>query len=135
VHLIDKRAGLAAIAALTFFFLHVAAGAQAQMRGDDGAAPQVKLESILGREVSNRDGDGGRVIDVLTDLDGNLRAVVIEFGGFLGIGTRKIAVEWSALRFVREGERVLLVADVGRDQLRQTPEYKATNSPVVAPGK
>jgi hypothetical protein len=90
-----------------------------------------RLESLLGREVRNREGDGGRVIDVLADADGNLRAVVIEFGGFLGIGTRKIAVELSALRFVRDGSRIAIVVDVSRDQLRAVPEYKVNDPPVV----
>jgi len=31
-------------------------------------------------------------------------AAVVEFGGFLGIGTRKIAVAWSDLRFETEGQ-------------------------------
>ena len=56
------------------------------------------LESVLGREVRTRvEEDVGRIIDLLADRYGRVQAAVIEFGGFLGIGTRKIAVEWSAL--------------------------------------
>ena len=51
-----------------------------------------QLESLLGREVRTRgEGDSGRIIDLLTDRDGKLQAAVVEMGGFLGIGTRKIA--------------------------------------------
>ena len=87
--------------------------------------------SILGRDVTNREGDGGRVIDVLVDPDGRLGAVVVEFGGFMGIGSRKVAVEWGALRFVREGNRTALMVDISREQIRDAAEYKAGESPNV----
>lgn len=103
---------------------------QTQKPAEDSASKS-RLVSILGREVTNREGDGGRVIDVLIDPDGRSEAVVVEFGGFLGIGSRKVAVDWSALRFVREGNRNLLVVDVSRDQIRDTPEYKPNEPPAV----
>jgi hypothetical protein len=93
--------------------------------------PKSRLVSILGREVTNREGDSGRVIDVLVDLDGYSGAVVVEFGGFMGIGSRKIAVAWGALRFVREGSRTLLTVDVSRERIRDTPEYKPNEPPTV----
>jgi hypothetical protein len=98
---------------------------------EDGAAQKSRLVSILGREVTNRDGDGGRVIDVLIDLDGRSGAVVVEFGGFMGIGSRKVAVRWDALRFVREGNRSLLIIDVSREQIKDAPEYKPNEPPTV----
>lgn len=86
--------------------------------------PVQKLESLLGREVSSRpDGDNGRMIDILVDSQGRIRAAVVEFGGFLGIGTRKIAVDWSAFRM----ENGAVVVDITRDQLRAAKEYKAGN--------
>jgi hypothetical protein len=97
----------------------------------DEAVPKSRLVSILGREVTNREGDTGRVIDVLVDLDGYSGAVVAEFGGFMGIGSRKVAIAWGALRFVREGNRSLLTADVSREQIRDTPEYKPNEPPSV----
>ena len=108
------------------------AGAQAESPAtEEGAASKPRLVSILGREVTNREGDGGRVIDVLVDLDGRSGAVVIEFGGFMGIGSRKVAVEWNALRFVKEGKRTLLTVDVSRDQIRDAPEYKPNEPATV----
>jgi hypothetical protein len=94
-------------------------------------AQKSRLVSILGREVTNREGDGGRVIDVLVDLDGRSGAVVVEFGGFMGIGSRKVAVDWGALRFVREANRSLLTIDISREQIRNAPEYKPNEQPAV----
>jgi hypothetical protein len=84
-----------------------------------------ELESLLGREVKTRvEGDAGRIIDLLVDPHGRVQAALIEFGGFLGIGTRKIAVAWSALRFESEGKKPVVIVDLTRDQLRASPEYK-----------
>ena len=41
----------------------------------------------------------GRLVDVLVDDQGQPQAAVIDFGGFMGVGNRKIAVDWSALHF------------------------------------
>ena len=91
-----------------------------------------QLESLLGREVRTRvEQDAGRVIDLLADRHGRVQAAVIEFGGFLGIGTRKIAVEWTALRFESDGKQPVLIVDLTRDQLRVAPEYKANEPAVV----
>jgi hypothetical protein len=98
----------------------------------EAASQREGLKSVLGREVRTRtDEDGGRVIDVLFDHSGNTQAAIIEFGGFFGIGTRKIAVGWRDLRFVIEGNRMVVIVNVTRDQLRLVPEYKPSGSTVV----
>jgi CBS domain-containing protein len=86
------------------------------------------LESVLGKDVATlREGDSGRVIDVLIDGHGRVRAAVVEFGGFLGIGTRKIAVDWAAFRFAGKS----IWVDVTREQLRAAAEYKANEPPLI----
>ena len=62
----------------------------------DGNAAQ----TLLGKPVQSVKGeDLGRVVDVVVDRSGLLRAAIIDFGGFLGVGTRKIAVDWRMLHF------------------------------------
>jgi hypothetical protein len=59
---------------------------------------------------------------------------VIDFGGFLGVGSRKIAVDWNALRFGRvadKGDAVTL--ELTKDQVKAAPEYKE-GSPIVVLG-
>src|SRR5438128_2636176 len=56
-----------------------------------------EVSTILGKSVrSNADEDMGRIVDIIVSRDGQVRAAIIDFGGFLGIGTRKIAVDWFA---------------------------------------
>ena len=94
-----------------------------------------EVEGILGREVrSATDENMGRVVDVLVDRTGQVRAAIIDFGGFLGVGSRKIAVDWNALHFPqpgKPGERIAL--DLTRDQVRTAPEYQ-DGKPVVVLG-
>ena len=64
-----------------------------------------EVEGVLGRDVrSAADEDMGRIVDVLVDRAGQVRAAIIDFGGFLGVGSRKIAVDWNALHFPEPGK-------------------------------
>jgi hypothetical protein len=99
--------------------------------------PRDHLFRILGKEVLSAKGeDMGRIVDVLFDEKGEPRAAVIDFGGFLGVGTRKIAISWGALRFDLGEKKNVIALDLGREQLKAAPEYKYAESdkpiPVVA---
>ena len=49
--------------------------------------------------------DMGHIVDVIVDRSGTVRAAVIDFGGFLGVGSRKIVVDWNALHFGRVADK------------------------------
>ena len=85
-----------------------------------------EVQGILGREIrSTADENMGRIVDVLVDGKGMTRAAIIDFGGFLGVGSRKIAVAWTALHFVPAAEkRYGIVLELTRDQVKPAPEYK-----------
>jgi len=89
--------------------------------------------SILGRQVSGPDDKNvGRIVDVLVDDLGQPRAAVVDVGGFLGIGNRRIAVVWRALHFAPEATGVGKIRlEMTADQIKATPEYKAISTPVV----
>jgi hypothetical protein len=83
--------------------------------------PSDTVHSVLGKEVRNETGENlGRIVDVLIDQDGHVQAVVIDFGGFLGVGARRLVVDWTVLHF---GPNVV-TADITHDQARTAPEYK-----------
>jgi hypothetical protein len=107
----------------------------------DTAPPQASVtvisggtvRGVLGRMVQGADGkDMGRVVDVIVDPAGQVRAAIVDFGGFLGVGSRKIAVDWNALHFreaVKEGGSLKL--ELTQDQLKAAPEYKEGQALVV----
>ncbi|MGH7112804.1 MAG: PRC-barrel domain-containing protein [Stellaceae bacterium] len=90
------------------------------------------LFPVLGEEVKSAAGaDMGRIVDVLADEKGRPRAAVIDFGGFLGVGTRKIAVAWRALCFSGVQKRRVVLPDLTPDQLKSAPEYEAPEKPIA----
>jgi hypothetical protein len=106
-----------------------------------GASPAVpileshELQGILGKEVRSATNENmGRIVDVVVDRAGQVHAAVIDFGGFLGVGSRKIAVDWAALRFPRPGDKTGHVTlEFTRDQVKAGPEYQ-DGKPVVVLG-
>jgi hypothetical protein len=90
------------------------------------------VEGVLGKEVrSSADENMGRIIDVMVDRNAQPRAVVIDFGGFLGIGSRKLAVDWNLLHFgPADDGRGRITMDLTAEEVRAAPEYKE-GKPVV----
>ena len=92
------------------------------------------VETVLGREVrSVADENMGRIVDVIVDGSGQVRAAVIDFGGFLGVGNRKVVVDWAALHFAPADQPNRISLDLTRNQIKQAPEYKP-GKPVVVLG-
>jgi len=91
------------------------------------------VQIILGKSVRSSAGeDMGRLVDVVVDREGQARAVIIDFGGFLGVGSRKIAVDWKALHFSPDdpkGNTITLA--LTRDQVKAAPEYKDGGAVVI----
>jgi hypothetical protein len=90
---------------------------------------------MLGRDVrSPADEDMGHIVDVIVDRSGAVRAAVIDFGGFLGVGSRKIVVDWNALHFGRVTSKSdSITLELTKDQVSAAPEYKE-DTPIVVLG-
>jgi len=94
-----------------------------------------QAQSVLGREVrSSANENMGRIVDVIVDREGRVRAAVIDFGGFLGVGSRKIVVDWSALHFGRVADKKdNITLELNKAQVAAAPEYKE-DTPIVVLG-
>ena len=90
---------------------------------------------VLGRDVrSAADEAMGRIVDVIVDRGGQVRAAVIDFGGFLGVGSRKIVVDWSALHFGQvTNKKESITLELTLEQVKAAPEYKE-DTPIVSLG-
>lgn len=96
--------------------------------------PKDKAQAILGKPVVSPKGEAmGRIVDVIVDKSGTTRAAIIDFGGFLGVGNRQIAVDWAALNFSLAGQPERITLDLTRDQLKSAPQYEK-GKPVVVLG-
>lgn len=98
-------------------------------------APEI-AEAILGQRVTDPKGkEIGRLVDVLVDANGEPQAAVIDFGGFMGVGNRKVAVHWSVLRFNPGDPKHKVSLEMTPDQIKAAPEFLDPNkaAPVVTP--
>jgi hypothetical protein len=92
------------------------------------------VQGVLGKDVRSATGeDMGRIIDVVVDSAGEPRAAIIDFGGFLGVGSRKVAVDWNALHFSPSNKPSEVILNLSRDQVKAAPEY-GDRKPVVVLG-
>ena len=92
------------------------------------------VSSLLGKDVKSATGEKlGQITDILVGHSGDVRAAVIDFGGFLGVGSRKIAVDWRMLHFPKTDGMDKLVSDLPFDHLRDAPVYKP-GEPIVIMG-
>jgi hypothetical protein len=94
-----------------------------------------EAHGVLGRDVRGpADEDMGHIVDVIVDRTGTVRAAVIDFGGFLGVGSRKIVVDWSALHFGHVADKKdNITLELNKDQVAAAPEYKE-DTPIVVLG-
>ncbi|MDQ0444036.1 PRC-barrel domain-containing protein [Methylobacterium persicinum] len=84
-----------------------------------GLKPATFLASkMIGVEVRNTAGDSvGKIDDLLVTDGGTLKAVVIDVGGFLGIGSKRIAVEPNAVVLRPGGDRFSAILEMGKDTI------------------
>lgn len=71
----------------------------------------------------------GEIDDIILTQDGAIRGVLIDVGGFLGIGSRTVSVDLDQLYFVADTDTpedlsdFFVVAQLTRDQLETLPEW------------
>lgn len=94
-----------------------------------------EAHGVLGRDVRSAAGeDMGHIVDVIVDRTGHVRAAAIDFGGFLGVGSRKIVVDWNALRFGKiANKKDSITLELTKAQVAAAPEYKE-DMPIVVLG-
>ena len=62
-----------------------------------------RASKLVGLNVYNDNNESlGSINDLLTDKSGNIKAVVIGVGGFLGVGEHLVAVPFDKIKFVNE---------------------------------
>ncbi|MGE3712549.1 MAG: PRC-barrel domain-containing protein [Hyphomicrobiaceae bacterium] len=91
------------------------------------APDQVLAYRLGGTRVFNSKGVViGNISDTVFNDKGQVQAFVISVGGFLGVGSKYVAVPYSSVRLgpVVESSRVVLL-DVTKEQLKAAPSYKA----------
>jgi sporulation protein YlmC with PRC-barrel domain len=89
----------------------------------------ISSDKVEGTKVYNQAGEKlGSIDDLMIDKrSGQVRYAVLEFGGFLGMGTDRYPLPWSILKYdtTKDG----YVVPVDKSQLEGAPKYSGAEIP------
>ena len=105
------------------------------------SADQVRATTMLGQEVFGPDNQSiGEVSDLVLEKDGKTRAGIVDVGGFLGVGEKKIAIPFDQIQVTKEGDQPQLTVAMTREELEQATAWEepatdmaATEQPAADP--
>lgn len=91
--------------------------------------PMISSDRVEGTTVYNAAGDKLGSIDcmMIDKLSGQTRYAVLEFGGFLGMGTDHYPLPWSLLKYDTQKEGY--VVPLTQQQLDNAPHYDGQARP------
>ncbi|WP_421927465.1 PRC-barrel domain-containing protein [Neoaquamicrobium sediminum] len=97
------------------------------------AAPQVKhaeghlASNLIGETVYNGSGQDaeniGEVKDLVFDDQGNIQAIVVSVGGFLGIGEKQVALQYDLVEWTEMDGEEYIVVETTREALEAQQEF------------
>ncbi|MBB4315902.1 PRC-barrel domain-containing protein [Roseospira marina] len=90
----------------------------AAQTGMSSQKADMPTKAMIGREVVNAEGD---TVGEVSAVAGN--RVIVEVGGFLGIGARGVALNWRDLTPIGSGEDMKLETTLTDAQIKDLPKY------------
>jgi sporulation protein YlmC with PRC-barrel domain len=80
-------------------------------------------DQLIGAEVQNASGkEIGEIEDLIIDSDNKVNKAIVEVGGFLGLGSKHVAVNIDQLK--HGGKKDGFVTTMTKEELKTLPEYK-----------
>ncbi len=111
----------------------IAANTPARSGGDFNAEGNVSGNALIGANVKNQANETiGEIEEVFVGTDGAIKTVVVSVGGFLGVGSKNVAVKWSDIKVERDGKDLRVKTNWTKDSLKAMPDYKEDQA--AAPG-
>ncbi len=100
-------------------------GTQPMAGGSPVTGAELSADNLMGTTVYGPDNQTiGSIGDLALTPQGQVDAVIVDVGGFLGIGAKPVAVAMDNLQFMRDSSgRITLSTQFTQDQLRNAPEY------------
>ena len=102
--------------------------------GDFNTKGDMAASALIGTKVRNANKESiGKIDDIYLDKDAKVTDVVISVGGFLGVGSKDVAVKWSDITMGQEDNSVVLTTSLTKDALMALPDYTKTDRRKPAP--
>ncbi len=83
----------------------------------------ISANDFIGKTVYSRSNEKVGKVDDLILSETGVQAVVLGVGGFLGMGTKDVAVMLNSIEIAKDGSGFKLVVDASKDQLKAAPTY------------
>jgi hypothetical protein len=87
-----------------------------------------RVDQLIGSSLKSRTDAGtiGSISGLVIDEDGQILAVIVEVGGFLGMGQKNVAIPWDSVeRTMNEkGDGYELHVSATKEALTDAPEYR-----------
>ena len=84
----------------------------------------LRADKMIGMKVYNPDGEEvGKVKDVLFDPNGNIKGVVLNVGGVLGIGAKPVGLQWKELDVQPSSD--IVKVNYTKEQLEAAPSFQS----------
>lgn len=88
-------------------------------------ASGMQSSDLIGAKVKTTGNeDVGPVDDLIIDKNGQVVAIVVGVGGFLGMGEKDVAIRWNDVARSGGSDELVLLIDVTREDMRSAPEFK-----------
>jgi sporulation protein YlmC with PRC-barrel domain len=102
--------------------------------GDFNAKGDMAASSLIGTKVRNANKESiGKISDIYLDKDAKVTDVVISVGGFLGVGSKDVAVKWSDITIGQEDNSVVLTTSLTKEALMALTDYTTAERRKPAP--
>lgn len=92
----------------------------------------VKASEVVGVSVKNTAHDNlGEINDIVIDkIQGNIKYMVLDFGGFMSFGNKFFAVPWHLFQY--DNDHGHFVLNIEKDRLKNAPGFDKNNWPNFA---
>jgi sporulation protein YlmC with PRC-barrel domain len=88
----------------------------------------LNASKLIGLNVqSPEDKKVGDIGEVVLDKSGKVDGVVVDVGGFLGIGTHRVLLNWNDVQLTSQDGKDRAVVNLTKDKLEQMPAYETSN--------
>lgn len=86
---------------------------------------EMTTEEIVGANVYDANDEAiGEVVDLLVAEDGQVSQVLVDVGGFLGMGEHRVALDLDEIEFINADGVLRASVDVTEDQLEAMPAFE-----------
>ena len=94
----------------------------------DAVVAELTADNLEGANIYDaNDEDIGEIDSLIVSQDGTIEKVILDVGGFLGIGEREVAVTFDELQIIRneDGSDLRVYVGATKEELEAQPDYVA----------